>query len=212
MNTAKSKTVMTMLGLALAGVLGVAQISCVNPEQKAALDQMTLVVDQDLATMESLRGELSKYQTELKAIFAEVKAGKVPYEQGLLLAQKVIANISATQQRILDVQAAVTKTKEAIAQAKQANLPWYYYAIPVGTAALGIASMFVPGLSPLVQILASTKGQLNAVISGVEQYRKAPDEDPREIEAFIQDASKLVGVEGDLNKSVKALTGESNIK
>ena len=47
------------------------------------------------------------------------------------------------------------------------------------------------------------------MVAGVEQYRKAPEVDPREIETFIQDASKAMGVEADLNKTVKTLTGDT---
>ena len=205
----KSKTVMTFIGIALAGVLGTAQMSCTTPEQQAGLQRLNLVVTQDLATLDALKTELAKYQTELVAVFNDVKAGKVPYESGLLIAQKVIANIASTQARMTEIATSVANTKAAIADSRNSGLAWYYYAIPVGTAVLGIASMFVPGLSPIVQMLQNTKGQLNAVVAGVEQYRKAPEVDPREIETFIQDASKAMGVEADLNKTVKTLTGDT---
>jgi uncharacterized membrane protein len=205
----KSKTVLSFVGIALAGVLSVAQISCTTPEQAATLNNLTLAVNQDLATLENLKTELVKYQAELVAVFNDVKAGKVPYESGLLVAQKVIANIASTQARIVEVQKSYETTKQAIADSKKSGLAWQYYLIPIGTAALGIASMFVPGLSPLVQALSSTKGQLNAVVTGVEQFRKAPDNDPREIDNFIQDAARTLGTENELNKTVKTLTGDT---
>jgi len=208
---AKAKVLGTFLALALGGLMGTAQMGCLNPEQRLALVQFDRALMQDQATLINLRAELEKYQVDLKAIFGDIKAGKVPYETGLVLASKVIANISDTQKRMAEIEASVTGTAVAIKRVQDAGVPWYYYALPVGTAAVGVVSMFVPGLSPLVQALQSTRGQLTAAVVGVEQFRKAPDDDPRDIENFIADASQMLSVKNELHATVKSLTGTTGM-
>jgi len=209
MASSKMKLIGTFLALALSGVMAVAQMGCTTPEQRAALENFDRALTQDQKTLEGLYAEIQKYQDDLKAIWADIKAGKTPYETGLALASKVLANIKDVQSRIAETTTSIKDTQAAVAQLKAAGTPWYLYAMPVGTALLGIASMFVPGLSPLVTALQSSKTQLAATVSGVEQYRLAPDNDKREVEDFIQQAAKGMQVETDLNATVKKLTGST---
>lgn len=170
------KGVSAVLGAVLASLIGLSQMSCLSPADQAVvsglnqnLQQATSTIARDKATFLELQGELAKYKDEFLKVVEDIKAKRVPTESGIALLGKVMANINTTQARIVEVQKLIDENQLAaknlmasVQEMKKRDIPWYYWALPVGTAVAGIASMFVPGVSPLAQMLATANQQLSA--------------------------------------------------
>ncbi|HOX08846.1 MAG TPA: hypothetical protein PK280_20800, partial [Planctomycetota bacterium] len=107
MTVAKLKTSAAFLALALGAVLAIAQIGCLTPETKAQIVTLQSNLDRGQATVLQLKTELEKYRGDMAAVVADVKAGKVPLASGLKLADEIMANMTATQQRLADALAVV---------------------------------------------------------------------------------------------------------
>lgn len=157
---AKIKTSGVFLALCLGSILAIHQTSCLTPAQQQNMAVYSQTLDQAKAEVLALQAELAKYRGEMAAIKADVQAGKVPVESGLALADKVLANIDSTQQRLAGAMSTVDKTGKAIADLKASGAPWWAYAIPAGLTVAQLLGTFVPQLSFLVPIAGALKGQL----------------------------------------------------
>jgi len=159
------KMLINILAIVLASVVGLSQVSCLTPEQLTALNNLTVQVNADKDTLAKLYADYQANKADLKAIYDKIKAGVMPEAEGLVLVKKIIGNLDAIEGRINEVKTGISSTEKAIAAAKAAGVPWQYWLIPIGSAALGIASMFVPALSPLA-----------AAVSGATQKLKTQQE------------------------------------
>lgn len=156
----KLTTTGIFLALCMGSLLAIAQVGCLTPEQRASVAQYSQALDEARGQVEALKAELGKYRAEMAAIKADVVAGKVPAASGLAMADKVLANIDATQERLSAAMATVGKTERSIDELKKSGAPWWAYAIPAGLTAAQLLGTFVPQLSFLVPVAGALQGRL----------------------------------------------------
>lgn len=161
----KLKTSATLIALCFGTMLAVAQVGCLTPQQRQAMGEYQQQLDSDASVAVDLRAELDKYRAELGKVWDDVAAGKLPIASGKELAGKIMSNISATQQKLADVDKAIAATRQKVDALKASGAPWWAYAIPGALTALQLAGTFVPQLSFLVPVAAALKGQLGATQS-----------------------------------------------
>lgn len=156
----KLKTTGVFLALALGSVLAVHQAGCLSPQQKVDMAAYSQALEKDQGVVLSVQSELAKYAEQLKAVVADVKAGRIPAASGLELGQKIMANMDSARARLSEALAAVAETKTAVKKLQESGTPWWAYAIPTGLTLAQLLGTFVPQLSFLVPIAGALKGQL----------------------------------------------------
>lgn len=160
MTTPKLKTSATFLALMLGSVLAIHQVGCLTPEQKADLARYEQQLDRDQGVVVSVQQELAKYTADMKALMADVEAGKVPLASGLAMAKKLAANMDSARARLSEALAAVDNTRADVKRMQASGTPWWAYAIPTGLTLAQILGTFVPQLGFLVPVAGALKSQL----------------------------------------------------
>jgi len=158
--SAKLKTSGVFLALALGSVLAIHQAGCLSPQQQADVAAYSQQLDKDQGVVLDVQAELAKYSADMKAVLADVEAGKLPVASGKALVIKLLANQDAARAKLGAALASVDATKASLDALKKSGTPWWAYAIPTGLTLAQLLGTFVPQLSFLVPIAGALKGQL----------------------------------------------------
>ena len=169
-----------------------ALVGCgLTPEQVSALN----AYESQLETLHREAGEfadeLGHYDVEIAAMVAKIKSKQIPVQEGMALIAQFMERKTETLKAYKEIRAEIDATWQAKADLEAQAVPWWAIALSTVTTVLGAL-----GLKKW-QTAASV---LKAVVCGVEKAGDVKVKDAISVSAIH------AGVEGDLNKVVKANT------
>jgi hypothetical protein len=171
-----------------------------STSQREALDHYAAEVSRAEVTAIEVAERVEEYAPKVAAVVKAVEEKRMPWEEGQRLLAEYQANEAADRQRLDDAKARIADVKNAVAELKAQEVPWYHYVWPVALAALSAFGGYIPG----GRKAALVTRERDAIISGIETLT---DTEATAAKKAVRLMSITAGVAARVDAAVKANGG-----